>query len=254
MRRRAQTPLHPAGWGLRATSVCSSITSINGTSVWRLLEERHPNTGDKDSARRTCPSAGLSPQSSPPVDVPAPQTEQDLGWPPGGTRGAHSATSPPRTLPSSVRGWEPHGGRGNPSGDTAPGWGNPATKVKSDRREKRRLFLRRDLRMAMPLSLLLPCCPAWDWERRNWGTDCMWPGSNTSCCRVWRELISYGKSKQQSSEMSVLCTASPLCEVPHYPILYAVLDPIHSSHSIAGTSHMCPSCTGELQVQSCSRI
>lgn len=106
--------------------------------------------------------------------------------------------------------------------------------------------------MATLLSLLLPCCPAWDWERRNWGTDCMWPGSNTSCCRVWRELMSYGKSKQQSSEMSVLYTASPPCEVPHSPIFYSVLGPIHASHLIAGTSYICPLCTGELQVQSCS--
>lgn len=52
-----------------------------------------------------------------PIDVPAPRMEQDLGRPPGGTRGAHSAASPPRILPSAVRGWKPHERRGNPSGD-----------------------------------------------------------------------------------------------------------------------------------------
>lgn len=114
-------------------------------------------------------------------------------------------------------------GAGSRRGQAPSRWGNRTGQLESKSQEKggspwiRAHILQRPFRF----WLLLPCCPAWDWERRNWGTDCMWPGSNTSCCRVWRELISYGKKKreQQRSETSALHTASspPVPGLLHCP-------------------------------------
>jgi hypothetical protein len=61
----------------------------------------------------------------------------------------------------------------------------------------------------------LPCWPGGVWERRNWDTDCKWPGTRTSCCRGWREVMSCVWAEAQChvvyklAPLAVLASTSP---------------------------------------------